>query len=202
MSRISDVRSRTLQLKIFSRLRLCAGERSSSKITVSTSCRRQKSANSSALPLPMNVAGDSDSIFWIPVSMTSPPAVSVSSPSSASESRREVGPSSCLSGRLEACPTRDLSSTPTRKTRSGRVFLFSMRDFNGYDVSNLGITARRKIPPAKPRPVWRAPQSALRDFPVHRNHATPFAFRCDFLQHHMAAALTVNKEPEPLHQLR
>ena len=42
MSRISDVRSRILQLKIFSRLRLWAGERSSSKMTVSTSLRRQK----------------------------------------------------------------------------------------------------------------------------------------------------------------
>ena len=41
MSRISDVRSRILQLKIFSRLRLCAGESSSSKMTVSTSLRRQ-----------------------------------------------------------------------------------------------------------------------------------------------------------------
>src|ERR1035441_2449233 len=126
MSRISDVRSRILQLKIFSGLWLCAGERSSSKITVSTSCRRQTSANSPALPVPMNVAGLSDTTFCQPSPMTSPPAVAASSPSSASESR--------VSARL-----RDLSSTPTRKTRSGRFFLVSMSAFNGCDVSNLKI---------------------------------------------------------------
>src|ERR1035437_1586690 len=124
MSRISDVRSRILQLKIFSRLRLCAGERSSSKITVSTSCRRQTSANSPALPLPMNVAGLSDTTFCQPSPMTSPPAVAASSPSSASESR--------VSARL-----RDLSSTPTRKTRSGRFFLVSMSAFNFLRTERL-----------------------------------------------------------------
>ena len=71
-----------------------------------------------ALPLPMNVAGLSDSVFCRPSPTTSPPAVAASSPSSASESR--------VSAWL-----RDLSSTPTRKTRSGRVFLVSMSAFNG-----------------------------------------------------------------------
>jgi hypothetical protein len=125
MSRISDVRSRILQLKIFSRLRLCAGERSSSKITVSTSCRRQKSANSSALPLPMNVAGFSDSIFW---------AVADDFAAGGGGQFAEFGERIA-----DVRAVADLSSTPTRKTRSGRVFLVSMSAFNGLRTEGRQI---------------------------------------------------------------
>ncbi len=50
ISRISAVRSMILQPKIFSKLRVCAGESSSSKMTVSTSFSLHCLANSSALP--------------------------------------------------------------------------------------------------------------------------------------------------------
>src|SRR5258705_8317491 len=112
-----EVRSRTLQLNTFSRLRLWAGESSSSKITVSTSARRQWSENSSALPLPIKVVAQGETNFCTPSPTTWPPAVVASSVSSSNESRGSA-------------PFRVLSSTPTRKTRSVLRVLISMSDFN------------------------------------------------------------------------
>ena len=53
ISRISWVRSSTLRASKFSRLRPCAGESSSSKITEVTSRSWNESLISSALPLPI-----------------------------------------------------------------------------------------------------------------------------------------------------
>ena len=117
MSRISAVRSSTLQSKSRSKLRVCAGLNSSSKITVSTSPCFASSANSLALPLPMNVATWGRSSFCVPSPMMVAPAVVASSASSAIDS---------LTSKAFPC----LSSTPTRKTRS--VFpSCSARDFTG-----------------------------------------------------------------------
>ena len=119
ISRISAVRSSTLQPKTFSKFRLCAGESSSSNTTVSTLWPRQKSANSRALPLPMKVPASGFSSFCVPVPITSPPAVAANSANSSMDSRI------C---QLEP----DLSSRPMRNTRS--VFLArEMSAFNSYD---------------------------------------------------------------------
>ena len=126
MSRINEVRSKILQLKTPSRLRLWAGESSSSKMTVSTSARRQCSANSAALPVPMKVLAQGAAIFCNPSPTTSPPAVVANSESSSNES--------CVPQ-----PFRDLSSTPTRKTRSVRRFLVSISAFN-YLAANGSLS--------------------------------------------------------------
>ncbi|SPE51806.1 hypothetical protein SBV1_1430023 [Verrucomicrobia bacterium] len=117
MSRISEVRSSTLQLNTRSRLRLCAGESSSSKITVSTSACRQCRANSSALPLPMKVPALGAASFCKPSPTTCPPAVVANSESSSKESRNSQ-------------PSRAWSSTPIRKTRSVLRLLVSISAFN------------------------------------------------------------------------
>src|SRR5258707_845703 len=123
-----EARSRTLQLNTFSRLRLCAGESSSSKMTVSTSARRQCNANSSALPLPIKVAAHGAGSFCEPSPTTKPPADAASSESSSMES-----------GPLLAF----LSSTPIRKTLSVFRFRVSINAFNSvlYRLAHLSIAS-------------------------------------------------------------
>src|ERR1044071_5351055 len=139
MSRINEVRSRTLQLKIFSRLRLCPGESSSSKITVSTSARLQWRANSSALPLPINVAAHGPAIFWVPSPITTPPAVTANSESSSRESPE---------------PFLDLSSTPTRKTRSVFRSRVSIKAFNSVRLS-LSLFVNNFLQQSYHVSIWR-----------------------------------------------
>src|SRR5262245_34048390 len=126
MSKISDVRSRILQLNTFSRFRLCAGVSSSSKMTVSTSARLQWAANSFALPLPMKVAAHGAANFCNPSPTTTPPAVVASSESSSNESP-------------ESPFLAPLSSTPIRKTRSVLRVRVSIKAFNSVPVPVLSI---------------------------------------------------------------
>ncbi len=82
MSRISALRSMTFLSVIFSRFRTWAGERSSSKTISPASCRSAVRFSSSALPLPMKLAGSGAGRLATRVATTIPPAVSTSLPSS------------------------------------------------------------------------------------------------------------------------
>ena len=81
----SAARSTTSTLNSFSRLRCCAGVSSSSNTTTSMSSATPSCRSSSALPLPMYVAGSGVVRRWSTRSTGSAPAVSVSSTSSSSD---------------------------------------------------------------------------------------------------------------------
>ena len=97
--------------RIFSRLRLCAGDSSSSKMTVSASTAFDSSRSSSALPLPTKVAGSGSCRRWRTRSASSAPAVSARAASSSSD----VSASSTVAGGM-ATPTR--TSVSRRAARS------------------------------------------------------------------------------------
>ena len=138
MSRISAVRSSTLQSKIRSKLRVCAGLNSSSKITVSTTSCLASSANSPALPLPMKVATCGRSSFCVPSPMMVAPAVVASSASSSIDS---------FTSKVFPC----LSSAPTRKTRSVLPSC-SARDFTGQCGDGSKCDGRFPMAPRPPAP--------------------------------------------------
>ena len=85
---IENQRGAIEHLALENRFQIAAlgGGSSSSKMTVSTLCCRHSAANSSALPLPMNVLATGASRRCVPLPTTSPPAVAANSLSSPRES--------------------------------------------------------------------------------------------------------------------
>ena len=110
MSRISALRSMTLVSMIFSRLRVCAGESSSSKTISETFCFSARRLISSAFPLPIQVAASGAVRLARIFATTTPPAVSINFSSS----------SRCSSATLRVWSA---STTPTAITCSGTLLV-------------------------------------------------------------------------------
>ena len=92
ISRISIVRSTTRTSVAFSRLRICVGVSSRSKIISSISLFSQKFRISSTMPLPTHVAVSGEGRFCIIVAIGSAPPLFASSHSSRSDSSASYSP--------------------------------------------------------------------------------------------------------------
>ena len=115
MSRISIVRSTTRTSVSFSRLRICVGVSSRSKMISSIALSSQKVRISCTMPLPTHVAVSGAGRFCVSVATGSAPPLFASSQSSSSELSASYSP----------------VSSATSSARSGRI-LFSVYSINRF----------------------------------------------------------------------